>query len=103
MSDKPMTTNDVRQMLDEQRAAVAPIPALSPDEPPVMTVEDVKRMLKGLPPLTEEEKAQAATPITGDPEKALEAETGKDVVKTGDDPPTYVETDKPAPKGKAKE
>jgi hypothetical protein len=31
-------------------------------------------------------------------EAELEAETGHDVVKTGDDPPSFVETDKPKPK-----
>lgn len=31
-------------------------------------------------------------------EKQLEAETGHDVVKTGSNPPTFVETDKPAGK-----
>lgn len=30
-------------------------------------------------------------------EQQLEAETGHDVVKTSDNPPTFVETDKPAP------
>lgn len=31
------------------------------------------------------------------PEQQLELETGHDVEQTGDDPPTYVETDLPAP------
>lgn len=31
------------------------------------------------------------------PEKQLEAETGHEVVKSGDNPPTYVEMDAPAP------
>lgn len=53
-----------------------------------MTVADVRKMLD-------------APPVGTDPEKQLEAETGHDVVQTGTEPPTFVETDKPAP-GKAK-
>lgn len=56
-----------------------------------MTVADVRKML------------QAAAPVVeGNPEAQLEAETGHDVVQTGTEPPTFVETDKPAPKAKAK-
>lgn len=38
-----------------------------------------------------------ATPATV--EKQLEAETGRDFAKTGDNPPTWAETDKPAVPG----
>ena len=47
--------------------------------------------------------AQAAPPVEEQPvtpadvEKQLEAETGKDFVKTGDKPLTLAESDKPAP------
>jgi hypothetical protein len=41
-----------------------------------------------------------ATPDKGlaQVEQQLEAETGHDVVQTGDDPPTFVETEKPRPR-----
>lgn len=51
--------------------------------------------------LAEGKTAQAAKPATPkaaaptSPEKQLEAETGKDFAKTGDNPPTYAETEKP--------
>ncbi len=39
-----------------------------------------------------------ATPVpTGNPERQLEAETGHDVVQTGSNPPSFVETDRAAP------
>lgn len=46
-------------------------------------------------------KPEEKPAILKEAEKQLEGETGKDVVKTGDNPPTFVETDKPA-KGKSK-
>lgn len=47
------------------------------------------------------------SPALSNAEKQLEAETGHDVVQTGNEPPTFVETDAPAPgtdslKGKSK-
>jgi hypothetical protein len=48
-----------------------------------------------------EKLAKGADPAE-DVEQQLEAETGHDVVQTGDEPPTYVETDKPAPKGRSR-
>lgn len=38
---------------------------------------------------------KAKAPATATVEKQLEAETGKDFTKTGDNPPTYAETEKP--------
>ena len=52
------------------------------------------------------ERGQGTAPggnkFLGPVEEELEAETGHDVVKTSDDPVTFVETDKPAPKAKSK-
>lgn len=41
-------------------------------------------------------KATPKAKAPASPEKQLEAETGKEFTKTGDNPPTYAETDKPA-------
>lgn len=65
-----------------------------PDKP--MTVADVRKMLNAVTPT----EPPIADGEPSGPEAQLEAETGHDVVKTGKEPPTFVETDKPAPKGK---
>lgn len=43
-----------------------------------------------------QDNAKAPQADSGDVETQLEAETGHDVVQSGTNPPTYVETDKPA-------
>lgn len=71
----------------------------------IVTLERVADAVEGLAGKTAQAKskpAAKATPATlKDVESQLEAETGHDVVKTGTTPPTFVETNKPAPKAKA--
>lgn len=55
------------------------------------SVDQLREWAKTPPPVTPENV-----------EQQLEAETGHDVVKTSDKPPTFVETSKPAPKVKSK-
>ncbi|MGP1666843.1 MAG: hypothetical protein ACTS5I_13210 [Rhodanobacter sp.] len=47
------------------------------------------------------DKAESKPIPAANVERQLEDETGHDVVKTGSQPPTFVETDKPAPGSKA--
>lgn len=116
----------VRDLSPEEQKRLAdlpPMPWVGYDD---MSVSDVLAKAEGLPPerikeivtyesatkgrvsvvdkLLGRQPAKATRPATTEEmkagraaEKQLEAETGKNFVKTGDVPPTFAETDAPAP------
>jgi hypothetical protein len=87
--------------LKDSTTALTNAVARDPAEAQMLQTEALADLLEGI------EGGQTAKPKADDlaqVEQQLEAETGSDVVKTGDDPPTFVETDKPvkpSSKGKA--
>lgn len=112
----------VRDLSPEEQKRLADLPPMPFAFYDDMSVADVLAKAEGLPPerikeiITYESATKgrvsivdkllgrqpakaskpAATPAKS-VEKQLEAETGHDVVKTGNEPPTFVETDAPAP------